>query len=236
MAVERIQFGHSCNYPIGLLPSLGFRGRVTSLHVGNMFFSSSMVTSRPKPVTYSFSGSLDDVSAGVTNVTMLWPPTKSTSRSTPRTFFAFNSSTCLTAVSWSAKLMTAYLYDNTCTTIISISLWRVMDCLQTVKTDSYNYKQCKKMHHFALSSLCTAKQNDVFLHCLYESMQVYSRLARSLHIVKYYLCQSLLILINKCKQINAIQLSTNNPTSNETTSVCSFSLRCQTCHWTHCKI
>ena len=96
-------------YPMGLLLSLGFRGRVTSSQDGNMPFSWSIVTSRPKPVTYSFSGSLDGVSAGVTNVTMLWLPTKSTIRSTPCSFFCFSNSRFLVAVSSSAKLMTAYL-------------------------------------------------------------------------------------------------------------------------------
>jgi len=101
------------SYPIGLLLSFGFRGSVTSSHVGNMPFSSSMVISRPKPVTYNFSGSLEGVSAGVTNVTMLWLPTKSTCRSTPRTCFCFSTSRFLVAVSSSAKLMTAYLHANT---------------------------------------------------------------------------------------------------------------------------
>jgi len=111
----------SCNYPMGLLLSFGFRGSVTSSHVGNMPFSWSMVISRPKPVTYSFSGSLDGVSAGVTNVTMLWLPTKSTTRSTPRTCFCFRISKFLLAVSSSAKLMTAYLHANTLCTINSSS-------------------------------------------------------------------------------------------------------------------
>jgi len=96
-------------YPMGLLLSFGFRGRVTSSQDGNMPFSWSIVTSRPKPVTYSFSGSLDGVSAGVTNVTMLWLPTKSTIRSTPCSFCCFSNSRFLVAVSSSAKLMTAYL-------------------------------------------------------------------------------------------------------------------------------